>query len=57
MTKLGEAMDAILIGVQWKDAMGSKLVDATTLLRLPNILSEIRKERGKVLAIRWLETL
>jgi hypothetical protein len=37
--------------------MGSKLVDATTLLRLPNILSEIRKERGKVLAIRWLETL
>jgi hypothetical protein len=50
-------MDAILIGVQWKDAMGTKLVDATTLLRLPNILSGIRKERGKVLAIRWLETL
>lgn len=50
-------MDAMMIGVTWVDRCGTKLVDATTLLRLPNILSEIRRERGRVKGIRWLESL
>jgi hypothetical protein len=50
-------MDAILLGVSWVDSVGQRWVDATTLLRLPNVLSSIRKERGSVRVIRWLENL
>ncbi len=50
-------MDKMLIGVVWLDACGTRLVDATTLLRLPNTLSAIKKERGTVRGIRWLETI
>jgi hypothetical protein len=57
MTLLRDAMDAMLIAVGWRDAMGTKLWDATTLLRLPNTLHAIEKEGGKVRAIRWLERL
>jgi hypothetical protein len=57
VTLIGEIMDAMLIAVGWRDAMGTKLWDATTLLRLPNTLHAIEKEGGKVRAIRWLERL
>ena len=50
-------MNGILIGIAWIDNCGTKLVDATTLLRLPNTLSEIKREKGKVTGIRWIERI
>lgn len=57
MTKLGAVMDGILIGVRWRDSCGTYLVDATTLFRLANVLEEIKRERGRVTGIRWLEVI
>ncbi len=50
-------MDTILVAVQWRDACGTELVDATTLARLDYTMIEIYRERGRVTAIRWLEHL
>lgn len=57
MTNIKDIMAKIILGVTWIDNRGTKLVDATTLLGLPNILTTIRKERGTVRGIRWIEKL
>ena len=50
-------MDRMMVAVQWKAPCGDRLWDATTLARLSDTIHTIRKERGRVLAVRWLEVL
>jgi hypothetical protein len=47
----------MLIGVSWVDAGGTRIVDATTLAKLPETIHIIQQERGEICGVRWLEVL
>ena len=57
MTNIKDIMDKMLIAVRWTDAMGTTLADATTLARLPGMIHAIRKVKGRVVGVTWLETI
>ena len=57
MQSLGEIMERIIVGVRWIDTTGQRISDSTTLARLCETLEGIRKARGKVRSVRYLERL